>query len=203
MIISEIRVSGIEDVELRLGNMKKNAPQVLSRAINRAVSNVKKNMGKETSSLYYISSGNVKKTVNITKATKSKLKAAAISQGSGIALSKFKVNPGTPVKYRGTSRSPKVYRAGVKKSGGLKPLDGNPKGFIAIMKNSEKIEGASDHKGVWVRTSSNSFPIKQLYGPSVPQMVKNENIMEKINREANETLQKRIDAEISNILQKG
>ena len=195
MIISEIRVSGIEDIELRLGNMKKNAPLVLSRAINRAVSNVKKNMGKETSSLYYISSGNVKKTVNITKATKSKLKAAAISQGSGIALSKFKVNPGTPVKYRGTSRSPKVYRAGVKKSGGVKPLDGNPKSFIAVMK--------SGHVGVFSRLGGEGLPIKQLYGPSVPQMVKNENIMEKINREANETLQKRIDAEISNILQKG
>ena len=169
MIISEIRVSGIEDIERRLGNMKKNAPQVLSRAINRAVSNVKKNMGKETSSLYYISSGNVKKTVNITKATKSKLKAAAISQGSGIALSKFKVNPGTPVKYRGTSRSPKVYRAGVKKSGGVKPLDGNPKSFIAVMK--------SGHVGVFSRLGGEGLPNKQLYGPSVPQMVKNENIM--------------------------
>ena len=164
MIISEIRVSGIEDIERRLGNMKKNAPLVLSRAINRAVSNVKKNMGKETSSL--------KKTVNITKATKSKLKAAAISQGSGIALSKFKVNPGTPGKYRGTSRSPKVYRAGVKKSGGVKPLDGNPKSFIAVMK--------SGHVGVFSRLGGEGLPIKQLYGPSVPQMVKNENIMEKI-----------------------
>ena len=93
MIVSEIKVSGIEDVEKRLGNMKKNAPTVVSRAINRAIQNVKKNMGKETSERYFITSGEVKKTVNVTKATKSRLQAAAISQGAGIALSKFKVNP--------------------------------------------------------------------------------------------------------------
>ena len=164
MIVSEIKVSGIEDVEKRLGNMKKNAPTVVSRAINRAIQNVKKNMGKETSERYFITSGEVKKTVNVTKATKSRLQAAAISQGAGIALSKFKVNPKTPVRYRGASRSPKVYRAGVKKAGGVKPLDGNPKSFVAVMK--------SGHVGVFSRTSAKSLPIKQLYGPSVPQMVK-------------------------------
>ncbi|SHO50073.1 phage tail protein [Anaerocolumna xylanovorans] len=195
MIYSEVKVSGIEDVEKRLGNMKKEAPAVVSRAINRAIQNVKKNMGKETSSRYFITSGEVKKTVNVTKATKSRLKAAAISQGGGIALSKFKVNPGTPVRYRGKSRSPKVYKAGVKKSGGAKPLDGDPKSFVAVMK--------SGHKGVFTRISGDGLPIKQNYGPSVPQMVKNEDIMKIINKDANETLKKRIDAEVSNILRKG
>lgn len=143
MIVSEIKVSGIEDVEKRLGNMKKNAPTVVSRAINRAVRNVKKNMGKETSERYFITSGEVKKTVNVVKATKSRLKAAAITQGAGIALSKFKVNPKTPVRYHGSSRTPKVYLAGVKKAGGVKPLDGNPKPFIAVM--------GSGHVGVFSR----------------------------------------------------
>jgi hypothetical protein len=195
LIVSEIKVSGFEDVEKRLGNMKAKAPQVLSRAINRAITNVKKNMGKETSSKYFISSGDVKKTVNVTKASKSRLQAAAISSGAGIALSKFKVSPGTPVRYRGKSRSPKVYKAGVEKKGGVKPLDGNPKAFIAIMK--------SGHKGVFERLSDESLPLKQLYGPSVPQMVKNEAIMKKINDEANETLQKRLNVEIENVLRKG
>lgn len=203
MIYSEIKVAGVEEVQARLGKFKNQAPLVLSRAINRAIQNVKKNMGKETSARYYVSSSDVKETVKVIKASKGSLKAAAISAGDGIALSKFKVSPNTPVKYRGASRSPRVYKAGVKKSGGLKPLDGNPKSFIAIMKNSSKSEGASDHTGVWTRKSGKSLPIKQLYGPSIPQIVKNEDIMSKINKDASETLQKRIDAEIKNILRKG
>jgi len=195
LIITEIKVSGMEDVERRLGNLKSKAPLVLSRAINRAISNVKKNSAKETSSRYYITSGEVKKTLRLVKASKSSLKAAVISSGSGIALSKFKVNTGTPVRYRGAGRSPKVYRAGVKKSGGVKPLAGDPKAFIAVMK--------SGHKGVFERTSDASLPIKQLYGPSVPQIMKNQDILDVINKDAAETLQKRLDVEINNVLRKG
>ncbi len=33
----------------------------------------------------------------------------------------------------------------------------------------------SGHKGVFTRTSGRSLPIKQLYGPSVPQMIKMKN----------------------------
>ena len=117
------------------------------------------------------------------------------SAGGGIELSKYKVSPKTPVRYRGKSRSPRVYKAGVKKDGGIKPLDGDPKSFVAVMK--------SGHVGVFTRKNGKSLPIKQLYGPSVPQIVKNEDIMSKINKEASETLQKRIDAEINNILRKG
>lgn len=195
MIYSEIKVGSVEEIQRRLGNFKAKTPLVLSRAINRAISNVKKNMGKETSALYFISSSDVKNTVRIVKSSKSSLKAVAISSGGGIALSKFKVSPKTPVRIRGKSRSPRVYRAGVKKDGGVKPLDGNPKAFVAVMK--------SGHVGVMERKTGKSLPIKQLYGPSVPQIVKNEKIMTKINKEASETLQKRIDAEINNILRKG
>lgn len=195
MIYSEIKVRNVEEIQRRLGNFKAKTPLVLSRAINRAISNVKKNMGKETSALYFISSSDVKNTVRIVKSSKSSLKAAAISSGGGIALSKFKVSPKTPVRFRGKSRSPSVYRAGVKKDGGVKPLDGNPKAFVAVMK--------SGHVGVMERKTGKSLPIKQLYGPSVPQIVKNEKIMTKINKEASETLEKRIDAEINNILRKG
>lgn len=201
MIYSEIKVGSVEEIQRRLGNFKAKTPLVLSRAINRAISNVKKNMGKETSALYFISSSDVTNTVRIVKSSKSSLKAAAISAGGGIALSKFKVKPFTyrkklpPSENRRKWKPPRVYEAGVKKDGGMKPLDGNPKAFLVQMQ--------SGHVGVMERKTGKSFPIKQLYGPSVPQIVKNEKIMTKINKEASETLQKRIDAEINNILRKG
>ena len=46
MIVQKIEVTGIEDVEKRLGNLKSKAPLVVARAINRATTNVKKNMAK-------------------------------------------------------------------------------------------------------------------------------------------------------------
>ena len=60
MIVQKIEVTGIEDVEKRLGNLKSKAPLVVARAINRATTNAKKNMAKETSGKYFVSSGDVK-----------------------------------------------------------------------------------------------------------------------------------------------
>ena len=53
------------------------------------------------------------------------------------------------------------------------------------------------------RVSSRRLPLKELHGPAVPSMIKNEEIIGRIQKEASETLEKRIDAEINNILQGG
>ena len=47
MIYSEIKVTSVEEIQARLGKFKIQTPLVLSRAINRAIQNVKKNMGKD------------------------------------------------------------------------------------------------------------------------------------------------------------
>lgn len=195
MIIQKVDVTSVEEIEQRLGAFKSKAPLVVSRAINRAVSNIRKNVGKEVSQRYFVSSGTVRETIRTVNANKGSLSGAVISRGSPIALSKFKVSPNRGVKHTKKGYSPSVYSAGVEKSGGLKPLSGDPKAFIADMK--------SGHTGVWNRVSGSRFPIKQLYGPSVPQMAKNEEIMVKVNKEAGETLEKRINAEVANILRKG
>lgn len=195
MIIQKVEVTGAREIEQRLGEFKSKAPLVMSRAINRAVSNIRKNLGKEVPQHYFISSGTIRGTIHTVNANKGSLSGAVISRGSPIALSKFKVSPNRGVKYTKKGYSPGVYLAGVKKSGGMKSLSGDPKAFMADMK--------SGHTGVWNRVSGKRLPIKQLYGPSVPQMVKNEKIMAKINKEAGETLEKRISAEVANILRKG
>lgn len=195
MIYSEIKVTGIKEVQKRLGSFKNKTPLVLSRAINRAINNANKNVKKETTARYFISSTDVKDTIKIKKASKGSLKAAVISRDEGIALSRFKVLPQKTNKSRNKSKPPKIYKAGVKKDGGVKPLDGNPKAFVAKMKTG--------HVGVFERKSEKRFPIKQLFGPSTPQIIKNEDTISIVKKEASEMLQKRIDAEINNILRKG
>lgn len=195
MIIQKVEVTSVEEIEQRLGAFKSKAPLVVSRAINRAVSNIRKNMGKEVPQRYFVSSGTVRGTIRTVNANKGSLSGAVISHGSPIALAKFKISPNRGVKRTKKGYSPGVYSAGVEKSGGLKPLSGDPKAFMADMK--------SGHTGIWNRVSGSRLPIKQLYGPSVPQMAKNEEIMAKVNKEAGETLEKRINAEVANILRKG
>lgn len=194
MIKTEI-TTDIGKVEEMLGSIEKKAPNVLRRAINRTVTNVKKNMAIEATRIYYVKSGDVKKTIKISYATRARLEGIVTSRAGAIPLYKFRVSPKRKVSYKNGRPSPKFYKAGVKKENGLKPLNHNPKAFIAVMK--------SGHAGVFERKSGKSVPIKQLYGPSVPQMIENDLVMIRIQNKANETLEKRIEVEINHLLERG
>lgn len=192
MIKTEVS-SNLGEIEEMLGNLKKKAPNVLKNAINRTVTNVKKNMAIEASKLYYVKSGDVKRTIRITKAMRARLEGVVSSRAAAIPLYKFRVSPKHTVNYKNGRPTPKFYKAAVKRENGLKPLNHSPKAFIAVMK--------SGHIGVFERKSGKSFPIKQLFGPSVPQMIENDLAMARIENRANETLQKRIEAEINHLLE--
>lgn len=192
----EINIAGVEELERKLGNLKSKAPQVLSRAINRAAEKARTETKREAAARYFVSQGNVLKTITLSKASTAKLSAEMKSKGSQIALSKFKVSPKRGVKR--TSKggySPSVYKVAVKKEGGMKTLHVDPKSFIATMK--------SGHVGVMRRDGSERMPITQLYGPAVPSMIKNEEVIGRIKEAAADMLERRIDAEVNNILQRG
>ena len=195
MIYSEIKVTGVKELEKKLGNLKSKAPLVLARAINRAAQKAKTETKREVAAKYFISQGDVLKTVTLSKASTAKLSAELKSKGGPIALSKFKVSPNRGVKRTKRGYSPSVYKAGVEKAGGMKPLSGNPKAFLASM--------GSGHSGVMTRKSARRLPIKQLYGPAVPSMIKNDGVLGNIQDAASEMLERRIDAEVNNILQGG
>lgn len=195
MIYQEIRVTGVDEIEKKLGNLKSKAPTVVCRAINRAAQKARTETKREVANKYFISQGDVLKTIRLTKASTANLSAQLTSKGGPIALSKFKVSPERGVKRTKRGYSPSVYKAGVEKSGGMKPLSGSPKAFITSFN--------SGHSGVMTRISARRLPLKQLYGPAVPSMIKNDEVIERIQKEATETLEKRIDAEINNILQRG
>ncbi len=220
MIEGRIGVAGLEEIRHRLGDLEGKAPSVLARAINRTTANIKKNMAQQASARYHVTNTDARKTIKASQANRSSLGALVASRGSPISLAKFKVSPNRPVQYSRGRPSPKVYKAEVRKGQGKDPLDGNPKSFIAVMKNG--------HKGVFTRTgrtdgltrrerntmtynsrsranrnSSHEDIIRENYGPSVPQMIRNEESMAFIQEDARSTLEKRLDAEISNILRKG
>lgn len=191
--VIEVRVLNQKQIEKKLGDMKSKAPVVMARAINRAVTAAKTAMGKEASAKYYVTSGTVKSTVRLTRASAGNLRGIATSKDARVPLYKFKVSPKTPVRVTGRGRrSPSVYKAAVKKAGGYKPLDGSPKAFVTGFKTG--------HSGVFERKSSSRLPIKELYGPAVPQMLKSEDVFPEIEKRTNEVLQNRLEHEISRLL---
>ncbi len=54
--------------------------------------------------------------------------------------------------------------------------------------------------GVFERTTTKRFPVRQLYGPAIPQMLDNEQVKEMMEKVAVETFQQRMEHEMLRVL---
>jgi hypothetical protein len=174
----------LHDVQKRLGSFSNKAPNAIANALNRAITTVASHVSREVRKEYNIKAKDVKATLKKVRATRANLSAMVSSQGEVVPLDRFKVSPKTPQPKR-----KKPIKVAVKKTG-LKPLLG---AFVA------DINGIK----VFKRVTKHRLPIQRMFGPSIPQMLGNEEIRNKINREGEKMFYKRLDHEINRILSKG
>ena len=191
LIEAFIQVDPVE-VERKLGDLSHKANLVMSRASNRTITNVTKNMKSEVKKKYRIKSSDIGKTITTKRASVNQPFASVISTDRHPNLAKFKVSPNRPVKVlKSKKRSPKAYRAAVERTNSGIYLTGENKPFIATMQNG--------FTGLFQRKSVKSRRLKGVYGPAVPQMLKNDAVMRVINQEASEMMMKRVEAEIKHL----
>ena len=185
----------IAEVERRLGEMRKQAPVVLYRALNRAAANVKTNASKKVRDSYTLRAKDVNETFSVRKASRSSLRASVTSRSGSIGLDKFKVRPLEP-RHK---KPPKSLKVQVKKEGGAKNLVG---AFVAAVSGNKVFqrEKGSKHKkgrsGRWTE-----LPIKRLFGPPVPEMLDRKSIREFVEQEAAKTFDKNLEHEIKRALE--
>lgn len=167
-----------------LGHIKNGAPRAINGALNRTIDGVKTDIVAHVRNTYDIKPGEVRKLLKATHSKPTTLQASIRAKGSRIPLIQFHVTPNKP----GQQSSGTVLRASVKQSGG-KPIPG---AFVMKM---------SDGKlGVAMRVGKQRLPVKELYGPAIPQMIGEENIQKYVMNGADERFKKRIDHEIDRLL---
>lgn len=175
-----VELVNLKKVQLALRNQPEKINLVLSRAINRAATNAKSNMSKKVREEYVVKASDVKKTINISKATSSNPSATVKSTGNRLDLVDFKLTPKNLFKGQNN------YSVQVHKSGGLKKVPG----FAA----------ASNKWGLFMRAGAKQYPIKRLMGPSVPQMIGHESVITWIEQEASSMLNQRVQHELEQVL---
>lgn len=183
-IVVDVDKRTVEAVQHRLGEFSKRAPNAISNALNRGMTNVNSNIRKEIRKDYHIKAGDINATLSRNRANKGSLTATVQSKGHLIGLDKFKVNPKTVNPKRSTP-----IRVAVKKSGG----NTIGSGFVADI-NGPKL---------FMRTKKSRLPIRRLFGPSVPQMLDRQDIRDYISNEGQDTFERRLEHEINRILEVG
>ncbi len=180
--------------QMKLARLRDNANLVLSRAVNRSLSNVSKNMKKQVVERYHVKPMQVGKTIRVTRrASVSNPTAHIRSTGRHITLKSFQMTPGRRSRRLKSGKySPPVYKASVLKDHGLQRLSGTPKPFIQRVNNGNIISVR--------RISEDSRKIEGVYGPAVPQMLKNQEILKIINHDAEVMMSKRVTHEFDRLL---
>lgn len=175
----------LNDVRNRLGDLSsKKANIVIYRSLNRAMTTVAARVSQEVRKDYNIKAGDIKATLEKTRATRTNLAAIVKSKGEPVPLDRFKLTP-----RKAQPKRKKPIKVGVKKDGMKEILHA----FVA------DINGIK----VFKRKGKSRLPIKRLFGPSIPQMIGNEEVRLKINKAGQEMFYKRLDHEIEQILNKG
>lgn len=192
-----VDAAAVREVEKKLGPLAKKAPNAISNALNRAVTNINSNVKKEVQSKYHIKSKDIANTLDIRRANASNLSAHVNSKGKVIGLDHFKVSPKTFNPKRKSQLKIAVEKPGAKQILGSFILNLNgPKVFTRSGEKHYPDQGSYAGKGVLREI------VNRKFGPSVPQMIGNKEVVKEIEREGQLTYERRLEIEINYILSK-
>ena len=182
--------------QMQLASLGDKAGLVLSRAVNRALSNMSKNIRKQVVKRYHVKPMQVGKTVHIAKRASPADPTAKIrSTGRHIPLSGFKFRPRINAHREEYGRySPSAYRGAVEKGSTYKRLGGRRKPFMQHVKNGNYISVR--------RISADPYErkLEGVYGPAVPQMLKNQDVLDAVYHEAGIMMSKRVYHDLDRML---
>ncbi len=169
----------LDRVELLLSGINNAKNKVFYNAINRGISAAKTYSGRYVREVYHIKQSDITASQNIKekKATTSDLVGSLEFAGTLIPLQKFKVTESNGVsvsvlKSTGATRLAHAYATNLGEYG----------------------------VGVFERMTRERASSTQLYGPSTAHMVEHSEVMDKVEDQAQEMVNKRIEQEITRIL---
>lgn len=188
----EIEVDGkaLERITQELAKMPNQIKPAICSAINRTLRVGVTQIKREVAAEYVIKQKDITKTLKVNRAKNATLSGSVSSTGKQIGIDKFKHSPLTPP-------AKQIYKKRV--AGQI--LKGNGKKVWGRHGNLAFIQNKNDTNMVFVRQTKKRFPIKRLYSLSVPQMLADQQakkpFVQKLTQHLNETLEKRVDAEIN------
>ncbi|MCL2357467.1 MAG: phage tail protein [Defluviitaleaceae bacterium] len=201
----EITAEQLKRIELLLQGVPADIEKALYGVVNRTRTTVKSETIKGIKRTYAIKHGDIRAESNIklkTTKTGGGVIGQVIFAGAAIPLMRFSVSPQTP-----TPRPDQNVSVGVEK-GTKKRLDN---AFIAQMRSGhlgvfERLPGEymrnrpNDTRHSEKIGSNARFRTDQFYGPSVSKMAERESVRDEAEAAAMATMGKRVEHEISRIL---
>lgn len=182
-----IEIKNLDKAQRLLSGIKNGVERATSSAINRSITTIKKDLKKDVTTNYAITSTEVEKTLSVKRANFKTPIGYIRAKSPRLSLYKFFKTK----KADGTLLVRVKKREKRKEVIGKTNLYGRP--FLAIMKNG--------HRGIFQRKGkSRESTIQDLKTVSIPQMLGTETVQEYVENKAPKILEKNLDREIDRIL---
>ncbi len=162
-----------------LNTIGQSAREAAVRSLNESAKEVKARATSIISSAYNIKPAAISPKISITEARETNLEARIKASGAKIELIEF-----------ASGQSSAGVTVLVKTSHGRKlvePREAASKGFI--------VKPKAGKKGIFVRQTEKRFPIRRLFGPSIPQLFGAREIRETLSAFAEERIEEHITEE--------
>lgn len=187
----------IHQIELELGSLWKEAPKVLSKAVNQTARKVRKQMVKDLEGNYAFRSqlGSPGQVMRMKGAKAGNMTATLLAKGNMKELMDFMVTPGTPswpAEYSAVSSK-------VLQKSPLKSLNGNPKPFITRFRSGH-VAVVVRQPGTSMRGKPKKEALKKLLSPAIPIMLNNEEIRNQAKEMVMRELPDAITRQINRVL---
>lgn len=184
MISITLRGEDIEKGRTALALLGDQARPAVARALNRSIHGVTTDAGQMARQTYNVRSGDVKRSFTQIKASPSALFGAAVSKGRPLSLRDFSPTP-----------SPGKRRPAV----GLSVVVKRQSGKLRVAGTFWGQMPGRDVASVFRRLGKDRLPIEKLFGPSVPQMLGNQEVMGRIQAKAADRYGANLDHEVNRV----
>lgn len=183
-----IYVHQLEQAERYLKSIPNGARIAAARAINRAMLAAKTMTAKAASAEYTVKQKDVIDKIKTSKAMPGSLEARVVTRGYAIPLINYPASPKNPMPGKRKPFKTKIHRRA-----GFKEV---PHGFIQKTKKGPLQFLMKVH-------STDRYPLRVLYGPSIPQMVGSKTVSEAVETRAQDVLGDRFNHEVARLMRQG
>lgn len=211
----DLKIDGLEELQQDLSALRKQMPKITERSLNKAMRGVKTDASKEIRKQVTAKKKDVDRTMRVIKASAKRgmLSTALVATGKPMPLAGYKV---------------RQLKGGVKVSVRKDtPAQVVPHAFIASMKSGHrgvfqrKVRHQDSNSNVPFSRSGRkrpreqyaamarkkggrkyALPIQELYGPAIPSIMRNQDVMGSLKSQARERARKAFRHEIDRAIQK-
>lgn len=179
----------VKRAEELLSEVPNGMSRCMRNAINKTTRSAGKSLHNELKADYNIKVSEIKRGLNIQKATLSRLEGKVIANGPVTRLKKG---------FKTDTKTPKAYGAYIKKRS-RKSLP--EQAFVQTMPKSGHV-GIFERTGQKMASNPKRDEIRELKGPSVAGMANSKNISKEVKKELEMNFDKNFKNEVSKILNK-